>query len=67
MKKMNKFEVKAFECEILSELYNSLDSKKNWYRTYNSETDTWQDTNDMSDLEKIAIIDDIMKRIEKML
>lgn len=64
---MNKFEIKSFECEVLGEIYASLDAKKNWYRNYNSETDTWEDTGDMNDLEKIAIIEDIMKRIEKML
>ena len=68
MKKgMSKFESKAFECEVLGEIYTSLEQKKDWYRLYDSETDSWRDPENLQDLEKIAIIDDIMKRIEKML
>lgn len=66
-KNMSKFEVKAFECEILGELYNTLESRKTWFKRYNAETDIYEDSDDLRDIAKVSIIDDIMKRLEKML
>ena len=71
MKKMSKFEIKAFECEILGEVYNNLENRKSWFAPEVAEDgeqlSDWQIEYNAKNAEKIAIIDDIMKRIEKML
>ena len=68
MKKgMTKFEIKAFECELLGDLYRSLDMRKEYYQTYDHEKECYVESDDLHDIEKCAIIDDLMKKLEKML
>ena len=65
---MNKFKCKAFEAETLSNVYEYLDGLKAYYRKYNEETNAYDLESDYpEDAEKIAIIDGIMSKIEKML
>ena len=64
--KMNKFQAKAFECELLGDIYQSLEARKDYYRHYNSETDSWENPTEMYEIERLAIIDELMKKIEKM-
>lgn len=64
---MTKFETKAFECEILGELYNSLDGKCHWYMKYNNDTDKYEEPTEAYDKERLAIIHAIMAKIEKMI
>lgn len=66
MKKMNKFERKSFECEMLSMLYTNLEDRKTWYMRYNSETDSYIQSDEMHDIERCAIIETLMEKIEKM-
>lgn len=64
---MNKFEVKAFECELLGELYNSLENRKNCYKDYDWDTGVYSDSTELYNIERIAIIEDMMKKIEKLI
>lgn len=65
---MNKFQVKSFEMEVLGEVYANLEGKKDWYKRYNTETEEFEmPEEDTLDFEKIKIIDEIMKKIEKMI
>lgn len=64
---MTKFETKAFECEILGELYNSLNGKCHWYMKYNDDTAEYEEPTEKYNIERLAIIRAIMAKIEKMI
>ena len=60
---MNKFEVKAYECEILNALYQNIENRKDWDAIkWNPETDEQE-----PDPEKIAILDGMIAKLEKLL
>lgn len=64
---MTKFETKAFECEILGDVYNNLEGRAHWYMNYNDDTMEYTEPTDKNDIERLAIIRAIMAKIEKMI
>lgn len=69
---MNKFQKKAFECEIIGEMYDYLENRSHHYQHWDSEKCEYvdHDTNDSNyafEIERLAIIRNIMTRVEKMI
>lgn len=64
---MTKFETKAFECQVLGGIYDSLVSQSHWYMKYNDDTDEYEESTEAYDKERLAIIRAIMAKVEKMI
>ena len=69
--KMNKFAKKAFECEIMGEVYDFLENRSHHYMKWDEEKLDYveHDKNDSNynwERERCEIIRKIMEKVEKM-
>ena len=66
MKKLNIFEAKSFESQILGELWNTIESRKTWYKNYDSETDTYSDSDCIENRDRVEILEKLQAKLEKL-
>ena len=64
---MNKFEKKSYEMELLSKMYNTLTFEENWNMDHDCDTDTYTEPTEEYKLDRLEVIRELMKKVEKMI